>query len=199
MKKKKKRWRRKGKKVFLPNDVSPITHCDDDNCYTIGAIHTINDESDYAYDMKRPKLGDAMFDENDMFENLFAAINVCPKLGEAMINEDDIFSLPSFDMQICYDDSMPPTYDDYIDESGFGRVSTLGSNDPTILEGVESYCDNYESGFGEVMTLFSDDSTISEEVPIGYENNVAIHDATENYYEGGIHACRSCNNIKFPL
>ena len=51
---------------------------------------------------------------------------------------------------------MPPTYDDYIDESGFGRVSTLGSNDPTILEGVESYCDNYENGFGEVMTLFSD-------------------------------------------
>ena len=26
-----------------------------------------------------------------------------------------------------------------------------------------------------------------------------IHYATENYYEGEIHACRSCNNIKFPL
>ena len=26
-----------------------------------------------------------------------------------------------------------------------------------------------------------------------------IHDATENYYERGIHVCRSCNNIKFPL
>ena len=26
-----------------------------------------------------------------------------------------------------------------------------------------------------------------------------IHDATENYYEGGIDACRNCNNIKFPL
>ena len=64
----------------------------------IGAIHTIDDESDYAYDMKRPKLGDAMFDK------------------------DDIFSLPSFDMQIYNNDSMPPTYDDYIDESGFGRV-----------------------------------------------------------------------------
>ena len=25
-----------------------------------------------------------------------------------------------------------------------------------------------------------------------------IHDATENYYEGGIYACRHCNNIKFP-
>ena len=55
------------------------------------------------------------------------------------------------EVSIDYDDSMPPTYDDYIDESGFGRVSNLGSNDPTILEGVESYCDNYESGFGEVI------------------------------------------------
>ena len=26
-----------------------------------------------------------------------------------------------------------------------------------------------------------------------------IHDATENYYEGGIYACRSSNNTKFPL
>ena len=25
-----------------------------------------------------------------------------------------------------------------------------------------------------------------------------IHDSTESYYEGGIYACRSCNNIKFP-
>ena len=92
MKKKKKRRRSKGRKVSLTNDVAPTTHCDDDNCYTIGAIHTINDESDYAYDMKRPKLGDAMFDENDMFENIFAAINVCPKLGDATFDEDDIFS-----------------------------------------------------------------------------------------------------------
>ena len=26
-----------------------------------------------------------------------------------------------------------------------------------------------------------------------------IHDATENYYEGGTYACRNCNNVKFPL
>ena len=32
-----------------------------------------------------------------------------------------------------------------------------------------------ESGFGEVMTLFSDESTILEEVPIDYENKVAIY------------------------
>ena len=26
-----------------------------------------------------------------------------------------------------------------------------------------------------------------------------IHDATENYYEGGTYACRNCSNVKFPL
>ena len=67
------------------------------------------------------------------------------KLGDAMFDEDDIFCPPSFDEQIYFDDSMPPIYDDYIDESGFGRVSTLESSDPTILEDVESYCDGHES------------------------------------------------------
>ena len=61
-------------------------------------------------------------------------------------------------------------------ESGFGRVSTLGSNDPTILEGVKSQYDIYESGFGEVLTLVSNDSTILEVVPIHCENKVAIYD-----------------------
>ena len=69
---------------------------------------------------------------------------------------------------------MPPIYDGYIDESGFGRVSTLGSNDPTILEGVEPYCDKYKSGFGEVMTLFSNDSTILEEVSIDCDENKVV-------------------------
>ena len=72
--------------------------------------------------MKRPKLGEAMFDEDEIFENIFAGINVCPKLGDAMFNEDDIFSIPSFDMQSRYDDSMPLTYYDFIDETGVGRV-----------------------------------------------------------------------------
>ena len=42
---------------------------------------------------------------------------------------------------------------------------------------------------------------------VDHENNALgagyivelIHDATENYYEGGTYACRNCNNIKFPL
>lgn len=62
--------------------------------------------------MPSHKLGDAMFDENDMFENLFAPINVCPKLEDDMLNEYDLFSLPTLNDQISYDDCMPPIYDE---------------------------------------------------------------------------------------
>ena len=34
-----------------------LRNYDDSNCYTIGAIHTINDESDYAYNMPSHKFG----------------------------------------------------------------------------------------------------------------------------------------------
>ena len=34
------------------------------------------------------------------------------KLGDAMFDEDDIFCSPSFDEQIYYDESMPSIYDD---------------------------------------------------------------------------------------
>ena len=47
------------------------------------------------------------------------------KLGDAMFDEDDIFSPPCFDQKIYYDECMPPIYDDYIDESGFGEVMTF--------------------------------------------------------------------------
>ena len=136
----------------------------EEECIRMFGTKYLNDEHDFNV-VSTNSLN--IHDANDMQSH---------RLGEAMFDEDDIFCPPSFDEQIYYDESMPPIYDDYIDESGFGRVSTLGSNDPTILEDVEYYCDNYESGFGEVMTLFSDESTISEEVPIDYENKVAIYD-----------------------
>ena len=103
--------------------------------------------------MQNHKLGDAMFNEYGMFEDLFAGNNACPKLGDALINEYDPLIPSTFDKKNYYDDSMPPIYDDYIDESGFGRVSTLGASDPTILEGVDSYYNIDESEFGEVMNF----------------------------------------------
>ena len=46
------------------------------------------------------------------------------KLGDAMFDEDDIFTPPSFDEINYYGDSMPHIYDDYSDESGFREVMT---------------------------------------------------------------------------
>ena len=39
------------------------------------------------------------------------------KLGEVMFDEYDIFCPPRFDEQIYYDESMPPIYDDYCDDT----------------------------------------------------------------------------------
>ena len=171
----------------------------EEECIKMFGTKSLNDEHDCnVVSMNSLNIHDA----NDMQSH---------KLGEAMFDEYAMFSPPSFDENIYYDESMPPIYDDYIDESGFGRVSTLGSNYPTILEGVESYCDNYKSGFREVMTLVNVNPTILEEcqhcILVDHEKNALgagyivefIHDATENYYEGGTYACRNCNNIKFPL
>ena len=55
--------------------------CDDISCYNVGPIHTINDESDYAYDMKRPKLGDAMFDDDDVLRIYLLQLMFVPSLG----------------------------------------------------------------------------------------------------------------------
>ena len=38
------------------------------------------------------------------------------KLGEAGFDEYDLFSPPSFEEEICFDYTMPPIYDDYYDE-----------------------------------------------------------------------------------
>ena len=74
--------------------------------YTIGAIHAI-DKNDYD-DMQKHKLGDAMVDEYEMFEDLFAENNAFSKLGDALHNEYDPLIPSTFDKKNYYDDSMPP-------------------------------------------------------------------------------------------
>ena len=58
-----------------------LENYDNSNCCTVGAIHTINDESDHTDDMQNHKLGDAMFNEYEMFEDLFAGIMLVLRLG----------------------------------------------------------------------------------------------------------------------
>ena len=108
----------------------------EEECIRMFGTKYLNDEHDCnVVSMNSLNIHDA----NDMQSH---------KLGDAIFDEDDIFCPPSFDVEICYNESMPPIYDDYIDESGFW----------------------------EVMNLFNDESTILEEVTIDYENNVAIYD-----------------------
>ena len=52
------------------------------------------------------------------------------KLGDAMFDGDDIFSPPRLDVINFYNDCMPPIYDDYNDESGFGEVTLQKKTHP---------------------------------------------------------------------
>src|SRR4051812_37740752 len=48
------------------------------------------------------------FDANDMQSY---------KLGDATFDDDDLFSPPSFDEEIYFDDNLPPIYDYYSDDT----------------------------------------------------------------------------------
>ena len=85
----------------------------EEECIRMFVTKYLNDEHDCnVVSMNSLNIHDA----NDMQSH---------KLGDAIFDEADIFTPRSFDEKIYYDESMPPIYDDYIDESGFGRVSTL--------------------------------------------------------------------------
>ena len=59
-------------------------------------------------------------DEHDCNVVIMDSLNIHDAneyLGEAMFDEDDIFCPPSFDEQIYYDESMPPIYNDYCDDT----------------------------------------------------------------------------------
>ena len=54
------------------------------------------------------------FDANDMQSH---------KLGDATFDEDDLFSPPSFDEETYFDDTLPPIYDDYCDDTYAKRIN----------------------------------------------------------------------------
>jgi hypothetical protein len=100
-----------------------------------------------ANNMQNPKLGDASF-----------------AMSTTYCNDRDWGDNASYDHENLF-----KPHDEYdIDnsvcnniESGFGRVSTLGINDPTILVNAQSYEIIDKSGV--VMTLVNDNPTILDE------------------------------------
>ena len=137
------------------------------------------------------------------------------KLGDAMFDEDDIFSPPSFDEQIYYDDGMPPIYDDYCDD-----MYAMKNNDnyETFHHDFNFQLDyanqvSHDSYFVEFAPTIIDENKFAYvesnkiSMLVGHEKNALcdsyivefIHDATENYYERGTYAFTYLNNLKFPL
>ena len=94
----------------------------EEECIRMFGTKYLNDEHDCnVVSMNSLNIHDA----NDMQSH---------KLGDAMFDEDDIIIPPRFDVQICYNDCMPPIYDDYINEGGFGEDMTLFNDESTILD-----------------------------------------------------------------
>ena len=69
-------------------------------------------------------------------------------------------------------------------------MSTLGISDPTIPnEKNFAYVESRKIS----MLVDHEKNSLCDGYIVEF-----IHDYTESYNEGGIYACRSCNNTKFP-
>jgi hypothetical protein len=142
--------------------------------------------------MQNPKLGDANF-----------------AMSTTYCNDHDWGDNASYDLEILF-----KPHDNNVcnnTESGFGRVSTLGNNNPTNLEFDQSYEIFDKSGLGEVMTLFYVNPTILEEcqlcMHVDHVEKILCdsyivefdYDPTCNYYERGKYGCRNFHVTKLPL
>ena len=82
----------------------------EEECIKMFGTKSLNDEHDCnVVSMNSLNIHDA----NDMQSY---------KLGDAMFDEYGIFCPPSFDENIYYDESMPPIYDDYCDDTYAKRI-----------------------------------------------------------------------------
>jgi hypothetical protein len=140
------------------------------------------------------------------------------KLGEAGFDEHDIFSPPSMEEKIYFDDTIPPIYDDYNDDYDIFSPPTIQEkinydyNMPPIFDdyGDENNNDSYFVEFAPTMINKNDDvyvGSINSFMHVAHDKNVLgdsyivnfIHDTTESYYEGGKHGFMHLNNVKFLL
>jgi hypothetical protein len=145
--------------------------------------------------MQDPKLGDANFATSTTYCNDH-------DWGDASYDLENLFKPHDeygIDNNVCNNI-----------ETGFGRVSTLGNNDPTTLEIDQSYDFFYKSGFGEVMTLFVNPTILEECQLCMHMDHVEKilcdsyivefdYDPTCNYYERGKYGYRNLHVTKLPL
>ena len=130
------------------------------------------------------------------------------KLGEAGFDEHDLFSPPGIEEEIFFDDTLPPIYDDYNDigllvppvmEDEFD----YDYNMPPIFD------DSYFVEFAPTTTTKIDYAYVESNnfMHETHDKNALCdsyivefaHDATESYYERGKYGCRNFHATKTPL
>jgi hypothetical protein len=144
--------------------------------------------------MEKSKLGEAGFDEHDIFSPLSTEEKIyfndtIPPIYDDYNDEYDIFSPPTIEEKINYDYNMPPIFYDYGDENNNDSYfvefapTTINKNDYAYVES-----NNY------IMHVAHDKNVLCDSYIVKF-----IHHATESYYERGKYSFVHLNNIKLPL
>ena len=130
------------------------------------------------------------------------------KLGEAGFDEHDLFSPPSMEEKIYFDDTLPPIYDDYNDSSllvppVMEDKFDYDYNMPPIFD------DSYFVEFAPTTTTKIDYAYVESNkfMHETHDKNALCdsyivefaHDTTESYYERGKYGCRNFHVTKMPL
>ena len=135
------------------------------------------------------------------------------KLGEARFDDHDLFSPPSIEEKIYFDDILPPIYDDYND-SGILVPPVMEDkfdydyNMPPIFDD-ENNNDSYFVEFAPTTTNKIDYAYVESNnfMHETHDKNALCdsyivefaHVATESYYERGKYGCRNFHVTKTPL
>jgi hypothetical protein len=157
------------------------------NIISMNSLNTI-----IANAMENSKLGEAGFDEHDIFippstEKIYFDDTI-PPIYDDYNDEYDIFSPPTIEDKISYDYNMPPIFDDYGDDNNDSYFvefapTTINKNDCVYVESINSF-----------MHVAHDKNVLCDSYIVNF-----IHDAIEGYYERGKHGFMHLNNIKFSL
>jgi hypothetical protein len=127
--------------------------------------------------MEKSKLGEAGFDEYDIFsppstEEKIYFDDTIPLIYDDYNDKYDILSPPTIEEKINYDYNMPPIFDDYGDENNNDSYfiefapTTIDKNDYDYVESINSLmhvahdknvlCDSYIDNFIHIVLCFHD-------------------------------------------
>ena len=138
--------------------------------------------------MENSKLGEASFDEHDIFspptlEEKIYFDDTMPPIYDDYNDECELFSPPTIEDKIYYDYDMPPIYDDYHDDNDCFTLTIPNKKDFAYMESNDTF-----------MLLDHGNNALCDSYIVEF-----IHDATEIYNKRGRHGSKYLNNKKFPF